>query len=148
MWSGAPQALLQHLLTNNPSQMWHQWVRQSETQKDWTFSTHSICVFFSRLSAESVSVSVCHCVGEFLRQWRGRWRCSRTLTLNVIRPPGIQNSIAEPCWDVSSLKCYRVRQWGNHSAVCLFCSHREIPISLSFHFIKGFCNGTQRSKQE
>lgn len=46
----------------------------------------------------------------------------------------ISKQTAEPCWDVSFLKCYNVRQQVTPSAVCLFCSHSgkfQIPFPLT-----------------
>lgn len=54
---------------------------------------------------------------------------------------------AEPCWDVSSLKCDNVRQWVNHSAVC--CSHRgKFPSAFPFALLRASATAQSEAKRK
>lgn len=59
------------------------------------------------------------------------------INIRCDQPARDAKQTAEPCWDVSSLKCCNVRQWVNHSAVCLFCFHRgRVPSAFPFSLLR------------
>lgn len=132
MWSGAPQASLQHLMTNNPSQTWHRWVRHRLSGWINFLNLLYICFFPGR------ALKVCQ--SAFVSVWES-FSISAELALrcniNIKCDQSTRNAkqTAEACWDVSSLKCDDVRQWVNHSVVC--CSHwGKFPPAFPFALLR------------